>query len=375
MSTLIRVMLVDDSAVVRGLFDRELRADGAIEVVASASNGEMAISMLKKTVVDVMLLDVEMPLMDGMTALPQLLEISPKTRIIMASTLTKRNAEISMRAMQLGASDYISKPSTRDVGEVGEFYRTLITKIKALAPHVKTAPSPAAAKVPSPPANQHIAQMQGKPAALYEPIPPPTHALKRPEQLRNMEALAIASSTGGPQALLQIFREFKGTTPRGPIFITQHMPPNFTTILADHISKASGIDCHEAVEDEEVKTGVIYLAPGDYHMTVARVGAGGCRIKLNQNPPENFCRPSADPMFRSLAKVYNDKLLGVVLTGLGADGARGANAVVEAGGGVVTQDEASCIVYGMPKAVVEAKLTSAVFALHAMAPFLIKAVT
>lgn len=374
MSSLIRVMLVDDSAVVRGLFDRELRADGAIEVVASASNGEMAISMLKKTAVDVMLLDVEMPIMDGITALPQLLEISPKTRIIMASTLTTRNAEISIRAMQLGASDYISKPSTRDVGEVGEFYRSLIAKIKTLAPHVKIAPAPTT-KAYVPPTNQHMAEVQGKPAALYEPIPGPTHTLKRPEQLRNMAALAIASSTGGPQALLQIFREFKGVTLLAPIFITQHMPPNFTTILADHISKASGMDCHEAIDDEEVKAGVIYLAPGDYHMTAARSGAGPARIKLNQNPPENFCRPSADPMFRSLAKLYNDKLLGVVLTGLGSDGARGASAVVEAGGGVVSQDEASSIVYGMPKAVAEAKLASAVFALQGMAPFLIKAVT
>jgi two-component system, chemotaxis family, protein-glutamate methylesterase/glutaminase len=373
MSDLIRVMLVDDSAVVRGLFDRELRADGAIEVVASASNGEIAISMLKKTNVDVILLDVEMPVMDGLTALPKLLEISPKSRIIMASTLTKRNAEISIRAMQMGASDYISKPSTREVGEVGEFYRSLIAKIKALAPHVKTAS--VANTAPAAPANQYMAEAQAKPSALYEPIPAPSHALKRPEQLRNMEAIAIASSTGGPQALLQIFREFKGVSPRAPIFITQHMPPNFTTILADHISKASGLDCHEAVDDEEVRQGVIYLAPGDFHMAAARSGAGPCRIKLNQNPPENFCRPSADPMFRSLAKVYNDKLLGVVLTGLGADGARGASAVVEAGGGIVSQDEASSVVYGMPKAVAEAKLTSAVFALSAIAPFLIKAVS
>lgn len=375
MSNLIRVMLVDDSAVVRGLFDRELRADGAIEVVASVSNGEMAISTLKKTAVDVMLLDVEMPVMDGMIALPKLLEISPKTRIIMASTLTKRNAEISLRAMQMGAADFIAKPSTRDVGEVGEFYRSLIAKIKALAPHVKTAPSPTPAKVSSPPTNQHVAEAQAKPGALYAPIAAPTHALKRPEQLRNMGALAIASSTGGPQALLHIFREFKGVALRIPVFITQHMPPNFTTILADHISKASGIDCHEALDDEEVKVGVIYLAPGDFHMTVERRGASPARITLNQNPPENFCRPSADPMFRSLAKVYNDKLLGVVLTGLGADGARGASAVVEAGGGVVSQDEASSIVYGMPKAVAEAKLTSGVFALQAMAPFLIKAIS
>ena len=362
-------MVVDDSAVVRGLFDRALREDASIEVVASASNGEIAITQLKKTPVDVIILDVEMPVMDGMTALPQLLTITPKVRIIMSSTLTTRNAEISLRAMQMGAADYISKPSTRDTGEVGEFYRSLITKIKALAPYDPNSVRPTKAAA----SKETTAQTPAKSAPLYDAIAAPTIPLKRADQMRNMEAVAIACSTGGPQALLTIFREFKGRKLRVPMFITQHMPPNFTAILADHISKASGFDCHEAIEDEEVHAGIIYLAPGDYHMTAMRNGAGPCRIKLNQNPPENFCRPSADPMFRSLAKLYTDKLLAVVLTGLGADGARGARDVVETGGVVVSQDEASCVVYGMPKAVADAKLTSSVFTLNEIAPFLIRA--
>jgi two-component system, chemotaxis family, protein-glutamate methylesterase/glutaminase len=378
MSSKIRVMLVDDSAVVRGLFDRALREDSAIEIVASASNGEIAINMLSKTPVDVMLLDIEMPVMDGITALPELLKISPRTRIIMSSTLTQKNAEISIRAMQLGASDYIAKPSTRDLVGVDEFYRNLITKIKALAPYGRgdvSAPKPERKLTGI--GAQAIAVASALPAkvsGLYEPIAMPTLAVRPKEKLMAMGALAIASSTGGPQALLNIFREFKGVELRVPIFITQHMPANFTAILADHISKASGLDCHEGVDDEEVKPGIIYLAPGDYHMTVTRDGAKPCRIKLDQNPPENFCRPSADPMLRSLAKVYNDKLLVAVLTGIGADGARGATDVVSAGGGVVAQDEATSVVYGMPRAVAEAKLTSAVFALNAIAPFLIRAV-
>jgi two-component system chemotaxis response regulator CheB len=196
--------------------------------------------------------------------------------------------------------------------------------------------------------------------------------LRKIDPLGPLNALAIASSTGGPQALLAIFKEFKGLRPRMPIFITQHMPVNFTTILADHISKASGLDCHEAVEGEEVKAGVVYVAPGDFHMTVTR-DALACRLHLDQNPQENFCRPSADPMLRSLAKAYGDKLLVAVLTGLGADGARGASDVVAASGIVIAQDEATSVVYGMPKAVADAKLTSAVFPLNAIAPFLIKA--
>jgi two-component system chemotaxis response regulator CheB len=278
--------------------------------------------------------------------------------------------------MQLGASDYIAKPSTRDTSEVGNFYQSLISKIKALAPHVKADFSEAQNEKKMLATSAPLsAAFVAKPNGLYEPIPVPSLAVRPKEKLAAMGALAIASSTGGPQALLSIFREFKGEALRTPIFITQHMPPNFTAILADHISKASGLDCHESIDEEEVKPGVIYLAPGDYHMTVTRVGTNPCRIKLDQNPPENFCRPSADPMLRSLAKIYNDKLLVAVLTGLGADGARGASEVVSAGGAVVAQDEASSVVYGMPKAVADAKLTSAVFALNAIAPFLIRAVT
>jgi two-component system chemotaxis response regulator CheB len=380
----IRVMLVDDSAVVRGLFDRALRADGAIEVVISASNGQMAISMLRNTPVDVIVLDIDMPIMDGITALPELLVVAPKTRVIMASTLTKRNAEISVRAMELGASDYIAKPSTKDAGEVNEFYANLIAKIKALAPHVKTgaaAGKPAASRTQ--PANGVVARApmsKDAPAAhvpptrLFEPIPEPATPVRQLTRPNPTHALAIACSTGGPQALLSIFREFKGISLRAPIFITQHMPANFTAILADHITKASGFDCHEALDEEEVIPGKVYLAPGDYHMTIKKSGNQG-RIALNQNPPENFCRPSADPMLRSLTKIYGDKLLVAVLTGLGADGARGASEVVEAGGTVIAQDEATCVVYGMPKAVVDAKLTSAIFPLHAIAPFMIRAIT
>lgn len=357
----IRVMLVDDSAVIRGLYDRALSADGGIEIVITASNGEMAISMLPKNPVDIIILDVEMPIMDGITALPQLLAIAPNTRIIMASTLTKRNAEMSLRAMELGASDYIAKPSSKEPEEVNTFYTTLISKIKALAPRggatAVTATSRAAAPAPR----------------TYEAVATPAAPVRQITQPPLTHALAIACSTGGPQALLQIFREFNGIKLRTPVFITQHMPANFTTILADHIAKASGHPCREAVDDEQVQPGHIYLAPGDFHMTVKRVD-GGSRISLNQNPPENFCRPSADPMLKSLAKIYGDKLLVAVLTGLGADGARGASEVVAHGGTVVAQDEATCVVYGMPRAVVEAKLTSAVFPLPAVAPFLVKAV-
>jgi two-component system chemotaxis response regulator CheB len=375
MADKIRVMLVDDSAVVRGLLDRALTADAMIEIVASAGNGEIAMTMLKKTAVDVIVLDVEMPFVNGIEALPELLKISPKARIIMSSTTTTENAEISLKALQLGASDYITKPGSKNTTEAEEFYRLLIKKIKALAPHVALPPTAHkfAGDTKADVAALLGAQSHGAGQSLPI-IAPPSQPVRQTDQPIAAQALAIASSTGGPQALLHIFREFKSQRLGVPVFITQHMPANFTAILADHISKAAGLDCREAVDNEEVVAGRIYLAPGGYHMELKQV-QGVNRIALNQNPPENFCRPSADPMLRSMAKIYRDKLLVVVLTGLGADGARGAAEVVESGGMVVAQDEATSVVYGMPKAVADAKLTSAVFPLNAIAPYLMRAVT
>jgi two-component system chemotaxis response regulator CheB len=361
----IKVMLVDDSAVVRGLMQRALTADAGIEVVATAMDGQMALDMLGRKPADIIILDIEMPGMDGISALPLLIKASPHTRIIMSSTLTMRNAEISLKALSLGASDYLAKPTAREPGEVEEFYRQMISKIHALAP-ATLAPVTVSATQP----------LAARPASMASPaaLAPASTLVKQTTIPPTAGALAIASSTGGPQALLEIFKQFKGHKLRTPIFITQHMPPNFTTILAQHIHGVSGLDCHEATEGEEVKAGVIYIAPGDFHMTVERAGTG-VKMHLDKNPQENFCRPSADPMLRSLSKVYGNKLLVAVLTGLGSDGARGASEVVQAGGLVVAQDEATSVVYGMPKAVVEAKLTSATFPLGQIAPYLIKAIS
>jgi two-component system chemotaxis response regulator CheB len=280
----IRVMLVDDSAVIRGLFARALGEDGSIEIVATASNGQMALSMLKKENVEVIILDVEMPIMDGIQALPEILALCPKTKVIMASTLTQRNAEISVRAMQMGAADYIAKPSTRDATEVGEFYRSLISKIKALAPRDK----PFVAAKPNVAGESAVVTRARETSdaevskQLYTPIPMPQVPVRQMAEPKRAEALAIASSTGGPQALLQVFREMKGKAIRTPIFITQHMPANFTAILADHIAKASGLPCMEALNNEEVVSGKVYIAPGDYHMTVVKDGG---KLKLHLGRP------------------------------------------------------------------------------------------
>lgn len=350
MSGNIRVMLVDDSAIVRGMVQRALRSAPGIEIVATAANGQLALEQLAKIPADIIVLDIEMPVMDGLTALPKLIALAPQARVIMSSTLTLHNAEISLKAMALGAADYVAKPTTSDLNGTDGFFRELTTKIRALAPR------PAVMSLP-----HTVAAPAAKPAPKLVPA-----------SIAPVKALAIASSTGGPQALMQIFEALKGRTFRVPVFITQHMPASFTAILANHLRTSSGSECREAVDGEEVKSGILYIAPGDYHLTAERQ-AGVVRLHLDQNEPENFCRPSADPMFRSLARVYGDGLLAVVLTGLGADGAKGAREVSAARGTIIAQDEASSVVYGMPRAAADTGVLSAILPLSQFAPHFTKA--
>lgn len=353
----IRVLLVDDSAVIRGLMAKALSVDSAIEIAGTAANGNMAISMASSMHPDVIILDIEMPQMDGLTALPEILKASPASKVIMASALTKSNASLSIKALQLGATDYLTKPSSRDGQEVDVFYRELIEKVKALG-------GKAAAESPASPAS---------PAASAPIVkePPVIHLAPNAKlPLTGVKALAIASSTGGPQALMVLFESIKGRLQNLPVFITQHMPPTFTTILAEHLTRSSGRNCIEVKGGEVPAAGNVYLAPGDFHMLAEKNAGGQVSISINKGPQENFCRPAADPMLRSLSKVYGKNLLVVVLTGMGQDGMLGCKVVVENGGSVIAQDESSCTVYGMPKAVVENKLCRAVLPLTEIGQYL-----
>ncbi|MDX2073002.1 MAG: chemotaxis response regulator protein-glutamate methylesterase [Alphaproteobacteria bacterium] len=351
----IRVLLVDDSAVIRGLMNKAISQDPAIEVIGTAANGEMAIAMAARDKPDVVILDIEMPVMDGITALPHILKASPGTKIIMASTLTQRNAEISMNALAMGASDYLAKPSAKFGKDVEEFYRDLMAKIRALAN--------AAARVARPQAV--VASAPPKPA----PVAPVLAPSNEPLTAIGIRALAIASSTGGPQALMSLFEQIKGRLTNIPIFITQHMPPTFTAILADHLGKAGERPTAEGKEGMIAAPGHAYIAPGDYHMVMADE-SGKVVVHVNQGPQESFCRPAADPMLRSLSAIYGKHLLVLVLTGMGQDGLEGAKIVVRNGGHVIAQNEESCVVYGMPKAVVENKLCRAVLPLSEIGRFL-----
>jgi len=348
----VRVMLVDDSAVIRGLIARMIEGEPGLSVAASVGNGQMAIDRLKAHPVDVIILDIEMPVMDGLTALPKLLEVKPDVKIIMASTLTEKNADISLRALQAGATDYVPKPTaTREISGGDTFKQELLEKIRQLGLVSRRPPStPGAATAASMP-KERVAK------PLYE----------KPVQLRagsgkvRPRILAVGSSTGGPQALFQLFKDIRPDI-NMPVVVTQHMPATFTAILAEHIAKSSGWPCTEAADGMPLQAGHIYIAPGNFHMTVEKSGAGMV-IRTNQEPPENFCRPSVDPMLRSLAAEFGGAVLTVILTGMGHDGRDGAKVIVEAGGTILAQDEASSVVWGMPGAVATAGLCEAVLPL------------
>ncbi len=358
----IRIMLVDDSAVIRGLFTRALESDPELQVVTSVGDGKQALSALKRQPIDVVVLDIEMPVMDGLTALPLLLEAQPGLIVIMASTLTRRNADVSLRALQAGAKDYIPKPtSTSEITNADSFKRELIDKIKALAgprrsPRQDT-PGIASRRAAADP-NDRPAPVEKTPASL--------RAFKnavvtlRPVVHEVPDVIAIGSSTGGPQALFQVLGDWPERLQQ-PILITQHMPATFTTILAEHLARVSKRACAEGKDGETVQRGRIYVAPGDFHMTVEGAPGKDKIIRLSKTPPENFCRPAVDPMLRSMVQGYGArKVLCAILTGMGQDGLRGAEILVDQGGMVIAQDEASSVVWGMPGAVATAGLCSAV---------------
>lgn len=351
-----RVMLVDDSAVIRGFFRRTMENDPDIEVVSSVGNGQSAIDALPKVKPDVIVLDIEMPVMDGLTALPKLLEVDPDVKIVMASTLTVANADISLKALSMGATDYIAKPSTTaELHSAGTFGHELIEKVVALGRAKRNLP-------PQQPAPRAARQKTGIVSSGPQPGGPITF---RKPAILPATVVAIGSSTGGPQALLKVVAGL-GQDFDLPVLITQHMPSTFTGIMADHLSRASNREVKEARNGERVRSGCIFVAPGDFHM-IAEKDGDDVVIRLNQDPPENFCRPAVDVMLRSLAKVYGNRLLTVILTGMGHDGLLGGRQVVEAGGTVIAQDEATSVVWGMPGAVAMDGLCSAVVPINDIA--------
>lgn len=364
----LRVMIVDDSVVIRGLISRWVGAEHDMEVAASLRTGLEAVNQIERINPDVAVLDIEMPELDGISALPQLLAKKRDLVIIMASTLTRRNAEISFKALSLGAADYIPKPeSTREASAADTFHHDLIQKIRHLGARLRRKPavaSPPLAPASSAPVARAPAVV--RPAAPAPAVHAPSSSLSlstRPFSTQAPKVLLIGSSTGGPQALMALVTELGPVIDRVPVLITQHMPPTFTTILAEHLARSSRKPAAEAVDGEPVKPGRIYLAPGGKHMRVVRSGAD-VAIALDDGPAVNFCKPAVDPLFTSAIDIWHGNILSVILTGMGSDGMRGGKDIVAAGGSVIAQDEASSVVWGMPGAAANAGICAAILPLN-----------
>ncbi|ACS39286.1 chemotaxis response regulator protein-glutamate methylesterase [Methylorubrum extorquens] len=362
----IKVLVADDSAVVRGLVSRWLGEAGH-EVVATAPNGRAAVDALARCNPDVVLLDIEMPELDGIQALPLMLAKQPGIQVVMMSTLTQRNADVSLRCLALGAVDYIPKPeSNRGVTTSDGFRNDLIERIRVFgAARARRRPGLTAVESASSaaPAAPAVSRLSGTVTLRPKPrtvVPP--------------RALLIGSSTGGPRAVGEVLEKIGAATLRRlPVLIVQHMPPVFTAVFAEHLGARIGLPAAEGKADERLQPGRIYVAPGGRHMRLAG-SAAETIIRLDDGPPVNFCRPAVDVMFLDAAALYGGATLSVILTGMGSDGTAGSRALVEAGGILLAQDEATSTVWGMPGSVAKAGLCHAVLPLPEIGPALRNAI-
>ncbi|MGO8983904.1 MAG: protein-glutamate methylesterase/protein-glutamine glutaminase [Terriglobales bacterium] len=341
-----RILIVDDSAVVRKVLSHLLSSDPEIVVAGTAGNGHQALARIPETKADLVTLDIEMPGMDGLETLVEIRKLYPKLPVIMFSTLTERGATATLDALARGASDYVTKPSVGGGFEMSreQVRDELIRKIKSLC----------AVRAPQPRVSSATASVSARPQA-------------------RVDVVAIGTSTGGPNALTAVIPQLSADLPV-PIVVVQHMPPLFTRLLAERLNALGRLRVREGKEGERLQGGQVWIAPGDQHMTVMRKGAEFV-IGINHNAQENSCRPAVDVLFRSVAQSYGANVLGVVLTGMGADGTRGAAVIRQAGGEVIVQDEASSVVWGMPGSVVAANLADRIFPLGGIAPEVMRRVT
>jgi len=355
--TRIRVLVVDDAVVVRRMVTEALSVDPDIEVVGTAPNGRIALAKIPQINPDVVTLDVEMPEMDGLATLTALRKEYPRLPVIMFSTLTERGAATTMEALLRGANDYVTKPA--NVGSVSEAQQRiredLVPRVHALggrrAATARTAGADATAGTRATVSRATVSRATASRAIATADA--------------RVDAVVVGVSTGGPNALADLVPQLPGDLPV-PILIVQHMPPMFTRLLAERLDQTSAVHVREAGEGETVLPGEVLVAPGGRHLVVHRVGTE-VRTGLSDAPPQNSCRPSVDVLFRAAARVYGANTLGVVLTGMGADGRAGSEHVREAGGHVLAQDAATSVVWGMPGAVVEAGLADEVLPLDAIA--------
>ena len=372
----ISVLVVDDSVVIRRLITDALGEDPEIRVVGTAPNGRVALTKIEQLRPDLVTLDIEMPIMNGLETLRAIRQVNARLPVIMFSTLTASGATATLDALAAGASDYVTKPA--NVGSVAESIRSVREQI---IPRIHALCARPGVRAP-------LRTLNGQPAAFARPpigAPPPAPSRPAPPgspgglsagpgvatrpRGDRIDVIAVGCSTGGPDALSRVVRALPATL-AVPVVVVQHMPPVFTKMFADRLDRTTNLTVVEAVSDMPVKAGTVYIAPGDHHMEVTRRGTD-VFTKLHSGPPENFCRPAVDVLFRSVARVYGAATLAVILTGMGQDGKKGAEALRTSGAEIVAQDEASSVVWGMPGAVASAGLANAILGLDDIARHLI----
>jgi two-component system, chemotaxis family, protein-glutamate methylesterase/glutaminase len=345
----IRVLVVDDSVVIRRMVGDVLSGEPDIEVAGTAADGRIALQKIEQVNPDILTLDVEMPVMDGLETLKQLRKTHRRLPVIMFSTLTERGASATIDALALGASDYVTKPA--NVGSAAAALEKIRTE---LIPKIRAHVLQSATSTP-----RHFSMATAQKAQVPSALAAPRSVTSR------VEIVAIGSSTGGPNALGDLVPLLPPNFPV-PVVIVQHMPPIFTRFLADRLSSKSQIPVLEAINHQELLPGHAYIAPGDFHMMVER-SKDGVRIRTQQEQPENSCRPAVDVLFRSVAEVYRGDSLAVIMTGMGQDGLRGCGRVREAGGQILAQDEATSVIWGMPGYVANAGLADVILPLRLIA--------
>lgn len=315
----IRVLIIDDSALMRQLLTAIFQEDPSFEVVATAADPLIARQKIKDLLPDVLTLDVEMPNMDGITFLEKLMRLHPMP-VVMISSLTQRNAEATLQALELGAVDFVTKPASSMREHLGELAVEIRAKVRAAA----------------------TARVR---VARKNPVTPPARKPASPHTAVDKGVIAIGASAGGTQAIMEILRHLPAHVPG--IAIVQHMPPKFTAMFADHLNRCCELDVKEATDGETLLPGMARVAPGGKQMALVRVN-GSYVLKVTDGPAVNLHRPSVDVLFNAVAKMTSINAMGVLLTGMGSDGARGLKAMHTAGALTLAQDEASSVIFGMP---------------------------
>jgi len=349
----LRVLIVDDTVVYRRILSEVVEALGEAVVVGTAPHGRLALAKLDQTPADLVLLDVEMPEMDGFETLKEIRRRHPETKVVMVSGASLSAAENTVRCLEQGALDFLHKPEGVDAEAGRQELKDRLRPLLRLAQTRINLHRGTAARGSAPAGAPMAHPIASAAPAHASPAPRPGRMAPVPERI---DVVGIGVSTGGPNALAELIPSLPADFPV-PILLVQHMPPMFTASLAEHLDQKSQVSVREARDGEPVLPGCVYIAPGGRHMVVRRLPDGALIIGLNDNPLENSCRPSVDVLFRSLAAQFEGNLLAVVMTGMGSDGCEGVRAMKRRGCRVLTQSEASCIVYGMPLAVDEADLS------------------